>query len=418
MEETDVLIIGAGPSGAVAAAGLINQGKRVTILEKEVFPRFVIGESLLPRCNDILGKVGLLKAIEKCNFMKKGGAVFYRGETREQFNFAETTHGGLEYSYQVPRDDFDKALADAVQEKGADIRYKKEVTGVEFTDDSAIISYQDTGNQKQESIKAKFVLDGSGYGRVLPKLLDLNTPSDLEFRISLFTHIKNDQRPSDYDEGYIWIVTLPQGGWIWVIPFSDGVTSVGVVALPGVFDQAEGADDDAKLRSLLLQEPSLKKRLAEMEFIMPSKKIEGYSIGIKKLCGDRYILLGNATEFLDPVFSSGVTLAVESAYKAQEVVGRFLNGESVDIQKDYADYLLGGVNCFREYVKAWYTGELQWLFFHKDKPAAAKNSICSVLAGYVWDETNKYVTHPKVALAAALKTLPKEARFDVAGQPG
>jgi len=149
---------------------------------------------------------------------------------------------------------------------------------------------------------------------------------------------------------------------------------------------------------------------------MPSKKIEGYSIGIKQLCGDRYILLGNATEFLDPVFSSGVTLAVESAYKAQEVVGRFLNGENVDIQKDYADYLLGGVNCFREYVKAWYTGELQWLFFHKHKPTAAKNSICSVLAGYVWDETNKYVTHPKVALAAALKTLPKEARFDVAGQ--
>ena len=417
MEDTDVLIIGAGPAGAVAAAGLLNQGKRVTILEKEVFPRFVIGESLLPRCNDILQKVGLHKAVEKCNFMKKGGAVFFRGETREQFNFAETSHGGWDYSYQVPRSDFDKALADAAQEKGADIRYKKEVTGVEFTDDGAIISYQDTGDQKQARIKAKFVLDGSGYGRVLPKLLDLNTPSDLEFRVSIFTHIKNDQRPPDYDEGYIWIVTLPQGGWIWVIPFSNGTTSVGVVALPEVFNQAEGADDDAKLKSLLLQEPSLKKRLAQMEFTMPSKKIEGYSIGIKKLCGDRYILLGNATEFLDPVFSSGVTLAVESAYKAQEVVGRFLNDESVDIQKDYADYLSDGVNCFRQYVKAWYTGELQWLFFYKNKPAAIKNRICSVLAGYVWDKSNSYVTDPGKALLAALETLPKEARFKVAGPP-
>ncbi len=415
MEDTDVLIIGAGPSGAVAAAGLLNQGKRVTILEKEVFPRFVIGESLLPRCNDILQKVGLHKAIEKCNFMKKGGAVFFRGETREQFNFAETSHGGWDYSYQVPRSEFDKALADAAQEKGADIRYKKEVTGVEFTDDGAIISYQDTGDQKQARIKAKFVLDGSGYGRVLPKLLNLNTPSDLEYRISIFTHIKNDLRPPDYDEGYIWIVTLPQGGWIWVIPFSNGTTSVGVVALPEVFNQAAGADDDAKLKSLLLQEPSLKKRLAKMEFTMPSKKIEGYSIGIKKLCGDRYILLGNATEFLDPVFSSGVTLAVESAYKAQEVVGKFLNNESVDIQKDYADYLSGGVDCFRQYVKAWYTGELQWLFFYKNKPAAIKDRICSVLAGYVWDKSNSYVTDPENALLAALETLPEEARFNVAG---
>jgi len=95
-------------------------------------------------------------------------------------------------------------------------------------------------------------------------------------------------------------------------------------------------------------------------------------------------------------------------------VGRFLNGENVDIQKDYADYLSGGVDCFR-YVKAWYTGELQWLFFYKNKPAAIKDRICSVLAGYAWDKSNNYVTDPGSALLAALETLPKEARFSVTG---
>ena len=393
MLQTDVVVIGAGPAGSVAAAGLRNQGFDVLMLEKTRFPRFIIGESLLPRTNEILSKAGMLEDTEKAGFIIKHGAVFWQGDQRVQFNFRETSAEGWGHSWQVPRDDFDTVLARSAADKGADLRFEHEVTDVAFDDDGVTVRFTDLRSGEAQQARAGFVIDGSGYGRVLARLLDLEETSDLKYRKALFNHVTGDIRPTGDDEGYIWIVTLPQGGWIWVIPFSNGKTSVGVVGEPALFDAESGTDEEV-LRKLLLQEPSLKDRLAHMQFVWDQPRVlEGYSKGIKQLYGHRYILTGNASEFLDPVFSSGVTVAVESAWRAQELVGRYLRGEDVDFDKEYRQYIMSGVDAFRAYVKSWYSGDLQKIFLTNTSADNIKKKICSVLAGYAWDDTNPFALY-------------------------
>ncbi|MBF0170202.1 MAG: tryptophan 7-halogenase [Nitrospinae bacterium] len=408
----DVVIIGGGPAGAVAAAGLVREGRKVAVFEKETFPRFVIGESLLPSSNDILSRVGLYDAVADAKFLKKEGALFFMDGKIERFNFAETSAGGWDFAYQVPRADFDSVLINKAASMGADVTFGAAVTGVAFDDDTVTLTVRQ--GQVDRTVTGKWLIDCSGYGRALASNLDLDAPSTLPVREALFTHITGDRRPAGSDEGYIWIVVLPQGGWIWVIPFSDGRTSVGVVAEPSLF--VSDTESDAQLLTrLLTQEPCLAERLGDMRFVMETRRIKGYSVGIKSLHGPRYLLTGNATEFLDPVFSSGVTLAMESAHRAQAMVNRALNGETVDFDAEYDAYVMRGVNCFRSYVTSWYTGELKSLFFNATKPEKIKRRVCSVLAGYVWDLNNPFAAQSGEALAATFATIADPRKGAVGG---
>ena len=396
-EGYDVVIIGAGPAGTIAASVLQREGFRIIVLEKQQFPRFVIGESLLPRCMNLLEEAGLLEAIKAQNFMTKMGAVFLRGGETCDFDFSQQSAEGWPFTFQVVRADFDKTLADAVAARGVEICFNHTVTAVRFEGDGAQLTVEGADKSKRE-INAKFIIDASGYGRVLPTLLDLHVPSKQAFREALFTHITGDHRPAGKQEGKIWVCIHPQGAWIWIIPFSNGKTSVGVVATPE-FYQAFPGEPDMQLRSILMSDPNAAKRLAEMEFAFPARRIGGYSCSVKKLFGPKFVLAGNATEFLDPVFSSGVTLAMESGMRAAKTVVRQLRGENPNWQTEYADHLMQGVNTFRVYVDAWYDGTLAQIFFSPNRDPEVMEKICSVLAGYVWDKSNPYVTQAKRALS-------------------
>ncbi len=389
-QQTDVLVIGAGPSGTSAAALIRQAGFKVAVVEKENFPRFVIGESLLPRCMDLLHEAGLLDTVKKQDYIKKHGAVFLRGDDVRRFNFAEQFTSGWPYTYQVPRDHFDDTLAREVESMGADIFWQHRVMEVTFSGNAPATTVVDQ-NGTASVIISRFILDASGYGRVLPRLLNLNQPSELPLRESLFTHVTGDQRPQGTEEGMIWICMLPDGGWLWIIPFANGKTSVGVVAKPAFIDRLSGSCDE-KLRAAFSLEKNAGKRLAETEFCFPTKRIKGYSISVSKLFGKHYALLGNATEFLDPVFSSGVTLALESANRASKILIRQLRDEQVDWQTEYADYMMAGVDTFRTYVNAWYDGRLPTIFFSTEQNPDYRKQICSVLAGHVWDNDNPCVS--------------------------
>src|SRR4051812_48188252 len=184
---TDVLVIGAGPAGTVAASIVNKAGYKVRIVEKMKFPRFVIGESLLPRCMEALQEAGFLDALKEKNFQEKGGAKFVKNGKTCDYQFADQFTKGWQWTWQGPRADFDKTLADTVQEMGVPIDYETTVTGIEFHGSDSTTTVVDR-NGCESQINARFIIDGSGYGRVIPRLFNMDKPSNLPPRKALFTH--------------------------------------------------------------------------------------------------------------------------------------------------------------------------------------------------------------------------------------
>lgn len=389
MEKCDILIIGAGPSGSLAACKLLKNGFSVIILERLDFPRFVIGESLLPKCNEILENNGLLETVQNEKYMIKGGAIFIDEQKEEQvIDFRKNLGQKWGTSFQVKREEFDNVLLENAKKLGADVRHGYEV--ITYDNEKNQLTAKDkNGNIKE--FEAKFVLDASGYGRVLPKLLDLDIPSDLRLRNAIFTRVKGEIRREKDFEGFIDIVIHDNNkAWLWVIPFSDGTTSCGIVCEEEYFKKI-GLNQEEFWDKVINEHVYLKEKFKDAKKIVPVGIISGYSAAIKKMYGKGYALSGNATEFLDPVFSSGVTLALESSNKVAELIIKELNGEKVDWQKEYEDYMMIGINVFREFVYAWYEGKLQKIFYSKNKSDIIKNSISSILSGYVWDENNYFL---------------------------
>lgn len=393
-----IVIIGAGPSGSVSAALLHAKGHPVLILEKAQFPRFSIGESLLPQCMAFIEEAGMMttveSAVDEAGFQYKMGAAFARGEEFGEFDFRDKFSEGWGTTYQVPRADFDKVLADDAERQGVEIRYQHEILAVEEIDGGMRLTVQDPDGQ-QYQIETPFVLDASGFGRILPRLLELERPSDFPVRHAVFGHIEDRINHPSFDREKILISVHPQHSeiWFWLIPFSNGRSSIGVVIPPEILEEYPG-DYQQQLQQLISETPNLKVILENALFDSPINRIAGYSCNVSKLCDNHFALLGNAGEFLDPVFSSGVTIAMKSASLAADVLHRKLSGKSVDWQKEYAEPLMVGVNTFRAYVDGWYSGTLQDVIFYKDKSPEIKRMVCSILAGYAWDQSNPFVANP------------------------
>jgi len=398
----DVVIIGAGPAGAISASLLNAAGLDVAVFERALFPRFVIGESLLPICNDVLKEAKLFERVESQGYQVKTGAVFRRGDEACEFDFSDQFTDGAAWTWQVPRAEFDNVLVEGIQEQGVPVFFEHGVTDVSVGN-SPRVSVESADGAKSE-ISCKFIVDASGYGRVLPRLLDLNKPSDQDIRRSIFTHVTGDKRPEGRNSGRIWIIVHEANVWLWIIPFADGRTSVGVVALPDFYD-AYPDDPGECLKAIIKSDSNAAERLSECEMQFEPVSIESYSIGVKQLFGDGYCLVGNATEFLDPVFSSGVSLAMQSASRASSVIIRQLKGESVDWQTDYSDFMARGIDTFRTFVNAWYDQSLQKVFFAKKIDPKVKKMICSALAGYVWDTENPFVSNHARKLSQILRII-------------
>ncbi|MBE8567994.1 NAD(P)/FAD-dependent oxidoreductase [Vibrio sp. OPT20] len=396
---TQVVIIGAGPSGSIAASLLYKKGIDVRVIEKSLFPRFSIGESLLPACMEVIEQAGMSEAVADANFQFKDGAAFRKNGVYTAFNFEDKFSAGPGTTFQVQRGAFDKVLADTAEAQGVTIDYQHELMGINFTEDSTILDVQVLDGEHYQ-LEAQYVLDGSGFGRVLPKMLDLEEPSSLPPRKAIFTHVNDHISEVDtgleYDRNKILISVHPTNPdvWYWLIPFSNGVSSFGVVGEPKFFESYP-QDKIAAIKQLATEEPGLAEILANAEYPNPAGEIGGYSANVKHLATDKYALLGNAGEFLDPVFSSGVTIAMKSAQFAVECVEKQLNGEKVDWERDYADPLMVGVNTFRTYVEGWYSGTLQDVIFYQDPNPKIKQMVCSILAGYAWDQSNPYVKESK-----------------------
>lgn len=396
----EVLVIGAGPAGSVAAALLCQQARQVVVLERERFPRFSIGESLLPQSMDYLEQAGMLRAVQEAGFQLKNGAVFACGQQLTEVDFSDKYSAGWSTTYEVERDRFDQLLALEAERQGAEVYYGHDVVAVDMSGPRPRATVKDSSGGEY-LVEAEFILDASGFGRVLPRLLQLETPSKFPVRASVFTHVEDGIMSSEFDRNKIRITVHPanQAVWYWLIPFAGGRSSIGVVAEASFLARYAG-DPTGRLQALIGEDPSLSRLLEKASWDTPARQIIGYSANVKALWDRGFALLGNAGEFLDPIFSSGVTIAFKSASLAAAVLGRQLAGETVDWQQEFAVPLKRGVDTFRAFVESWYRGGFQRIIFHANPPREVRRMISAILAGYAWDQSNPYVRDTERRLVA------------------
>jgi flavin-dependent dehydrogenase len=409
-QNTDVLVIGAGPAGSIAAAMINKAGYKVRVVEREKFPRFVIGESLLPRCMEVLEDANLLEAIKAKNFQQKFGAKFLKGDAVADFTFSDQFTKGWNWTWQVPRAEFDSALAAEVQRQGVPVDFETTVTDIQFFDDESSVTTVQRKDQSIEKIEAKFIVDASGYGRVIPRLLNFEKVSSLDPRKAVFAHIQDPHRNNFDEPNRIIVVVYAPGTWVWIIPFSNGVTSLGFVGSHEFFEKYQG-DLNAIYPQLIEGHPYLKKRFGGASLVFEPRKLESWSSNSDRFYGKGYVLTGNVTEFLDPIFSSGVMFAAVSSHLASQLVVKKLQGNEINWEESYSNALQHGVDTFRAFVTGWYDGTLDQIFFAKDPDPEIKRQICSVLAGYVWDTSNPFVAQPDNALRILAKRIKARDKF-------
>ncbi|WP_121665272.1 NAD(P)/FAD-dependent oxidoreductase [Mesonia aquimarina] len=405
-EHVDVLIIGAGPSGTVAASYLKKHGFSVKIIEKENFPRYTVGESLIPRCMDNFEEAGLLTCLKKQNYQVKIGARFIRNGVEGNFDFSEKFGEGWDWTWQVPRDHFDNVLAEECQKNGVSIEFATKVENIEFSASEKVVVTTLKNNIK-EKYQGRFIIDASGPGRVLAKQLNLEAAPKTAIHSSIFTQVKDSNRPTGKEGELITFDIIENEVWFWYIPFSNGNTSIGFVGKKEWFQKFSPNTSEAFTQML----PDTKKyypQFKDLDFNFEPIKVNNIAKNVTKFYGDDFVLTGNSAEFLDPVFSSGVSFATESGLLAAKLCAKQLNGEKVDWQKGYVDYMQEGVEVFSTYVKEWYTGNLQEIILHQKPTPEIKQQICAVLAGYVWNKNNPFVRNHKKMIPLLAKLIKSE----------
>lgn len=411
--KSDVLIIGAGPSGSVSASYLRNKGYSISIIEKASFPRFAIGESLLPISMEHFEEAGLLEALKKAEFNIKEGAVFRREDHTFHIKFDENFTKGWTWTWQVPREDFDKILADETAKKGVDIQYNSEIEKIESTDYGFLV-FLKCGEDRKE-IETRFIIDASGKA-VISALNGEDLKQEKTNRRALFTRMKESGDTLTSDPKLIYFDVLNKDLWFWVIPFSTNETSIGFVGDSSFFTSPD-EKRNLTINEMLELSPFFKERFKKAEPLLDDIESVEYTNSTENIFGKNYVLIGNSMGFQDPVFSSGVAIATSSAIKASSLVDRELKGEKVDWSEDYQEWIDQGSKVFKTYIDYWYDGTLQAIFFCDNIQEITKRQITSVLAGYVWDQSNPFVKNPERLLKTLQKVIDIEFRKnDLKGQ--
>jgi flavin-dependent dehydrogenase len=379
----DCVIVGGGPAGSTAAHLLAKAGKKVLVLEKETFPRFRIGESLLPFSTPIFEKLGVLEEI-KSRFQHKLGAYFTEEgkEANRKVVFAHGFKRGYGLAFHAKRAELDEILLKAAERVGAEVRFGwrveslvKNGRGVE-----GVRAVDPDGTSRE--IHARIVIDASGRAALGARGDDRVLPETKLRRGALFTHVSNAPRGEGETDGDIRMVVFDHGWW-WFIPFSDGTWSVGVVtdAMP------PGATLDERFDRLVESTATVRDRLKSATRLMPVQAESDYSYGVRQIVDDGYVAIGDAAGFLDPIFSSGVFLAMATAEKVAEVLTPVLSREGRVRASDltrYERFARKGFKRFREFVVGFYDPGFRDTFYQNPPIRALYSSVTSILAGAVF----------------------------------
>ena len=398
--EYDLLVIGGGPAGSCAAARARQHGLRTLVAEKCEFPRFHIGESLLPAGNRVLREIGVWPKVEAAGFIPKFGAEFHRadGSGVKKIVFSESFIPGLDSTFQVERERFDSVLLDHARELGAEVRMQTTVKSLETND--GVHRATLTGPGGESIITVPWVIDATGRETGLmseqKRALD---PSPFPKRMAIYSHFNGVVRAPGRDGGNILIVRL-EGGWFWIIPIAPDKTSVGLVTTVEAF-RAARETPEAYFQRAIASSPKLHALLAGATPTMGFHVTSDYSYFRRDLAQQRLVLAGDAGGFFDPIFSSGVYMATSSGKLAADIVAKAHaagRGLTVGEQRRYTRTVKRHAAVFQKLIAAFYDDDAFDVFMCEEVPWDMMRGLNSIVAGYadlnwgLWWRYNLFLT--------------------------
>jgi len=415
--EADVAIIGAGPAGSALATYLAREGKKVVIFEREQFPRFRIGESLLPLNMQLFRELGVEAEMEK-RFIRKYAANFCDrwGRRQNRYPFANAFNSDYPYCYQVERAELDQMLLDNAVKHGAQVYMPWTVREALYEGDTAVgVRAEANDGSGSMTVRCKVVADCSGRAAFLGSRQKLKQEVTFDTRTAFYSHFEGVAREPGEREGDIQIVAFPHG-WFWMIPFKGNTTSVGMVVTDAYLKQRNqiaagrpaergvGAHDESNAaiagHEETVNEAFLMKTIEDNEYVadrmknarqkFPARSIPNFSYIMERYAGNGYVMVGDAGAFLDPVFSSGVFLTMKSAQLvARDILRAFRENDFRAHQfADYEKRIRGAQKIFFKFIKGWYDPAFLDLFFYPRNILGLKSAITTMLAADLYDPRN------------------------------
>ena len=379
----DVAIIGGGPAGSTAAALLARAGRRVIVFEREKFPRFHIGESLLPFSMKAFTRLGLHEKFLRAGFMKKHGGEILGAcsEPGTKFYFKDGYRSQTDHAYQVTRSDFDKLLLDHAAECGAEVHEDTSVDRVEFLNDDVELAVRSNGSS--HSIRARYIIDASGRASVLGRQFKIKKTYNHLQKLSIFAHYDGVWRAEGID-GTLTVLLRAIDRWFWLIPLSAERTSIGVVLDSEIFRNSK-LNAEAFLEQALAQQPIIAKRMTNARRVSQVCVEADFSYRSARLHGNRWLLAGDAAGFIDPIFSSGVFLAVFSGEQGADVLNQVLDHprKAKRLFAGYERTVNRAMDIYLRFVNAWYTKEFIEVFLAPRNVLGLAPAVNAVLGGNV-----------------------------------
>jgi flavin-dependent dehydrogenase len=382
--DDDVLIIGGGPSGSTAAAFARKEGFKVCVVEREKFPRFHIGESLLPHGNDIMRETGAWPKIEAAGFIKKYGASFHlaNGQASKEIIFSQGIVRGLDQTFQVGRAKFDDILLDHARSLGAEIKQPATVRAVTPIDGGLRVTIEHADKSTEERT-ARWVLDAGGRENHFPcdakKPLD---PSPFPKRVAIYSHFENVYRPEGIAAGHTVIVRLADG-WFWIIPIDEAHTSVGLVTTIESMRRGKGTPEEIFNRAVE-SSPKLTELMQGSRATMAFHVTSDYSYFRQQLATERMVMIGDAGGFFDPIFSSGVYVGMNSARDAVRLIAkahRQNRGLTPDERTRYSKRIKKRAKVFKDLIASFYDNDAFSVFLCEKPPLGLDRGVNSIVAG-------------------------------------